>query len=385
MKRLHTTMRQAVWLTAALAGLVFAPASADEPRTLGDDDASVSSEASDLEESLGLDRLFVPRWRLTDGPQVRSAFRDVVKEAAKATVSIQCDGKQLALGGVIRSDGWIITKATPLCGKLKVVAPDGRKFEATTVGENGKYDLALLKVDAKNLPALDMSAKDAPEVGSWLASVGMSRDPVAVGVVSVAAREIPPQAGVLGVVLDTELPLVVAVAEESPAEQAGVKAQDRIVQVAGKSTPTRAKLKEVVASFNPGDDVEFVVERGGKRMSLKATLGGDFPGFMGRHDFQNSLGGKLSVRRFGFPLAFQHDTVLKPSDCGGPVVDIDGHVVGFNIARSGRTESYALPNSAVQEVATELIAEKLMVGKEVPAGDSEAAKPTASVKPALVN
>ena len=64
---------------------------------------------------------------------------------------------------------------------------------------------------------------------------------------------------------------------------------------------------------------------------------------MGRSDFQNSLGGKLSVRRFGFPLAFQHDTVLRPSDCGGPVVDLDGRVVGFNIARAGRTESYALP------------------------------------------
>jgi serine protease Do len=262
---------------------------------------------------------------------------------------------------------------------------DVQKLEATALGENGKYYLAILKVDAKNLPVLDLSTKDSPEVGSWLASVGTSKDPVAVGVVSVAAREIPPQAGVLGVVLDTELPLVVAVAEESPAEQAGVKAQDRIVQVAGKSTPTRARLKEVVASFNPGDDIEFIVERDGKRLSLKATLGGEFPGFMGRHDFQNSLGGKLSVRRFGFPLAFQHDTALKPSDCGGPVVDIDGRVVGFNIARSGRTESYALPISAVQKVAAELMAEKLMVGKDLPASNMRAAKPAAPVKPAPVN
>jgi serine protease Do len=378
-------MRRAVGLTVTvLAGFIFAPAWADESRTRGDED-SAPSEASDLEKSLGLDRLFVPRWRLTDGPQVRAAFRDLVKEAARATVSIQCDGKQLALGGVVRSDGWIVTKATPLCGRLKVVMADGQKLEATAVGENGKYDLAILKVDAKNLPVLDLSTKDSPEVGSWLASVGTSKDPVAVGVVSVAAREIPPQAGVLGVVLDTELPLVVAVAEESPAEQAGVKAQDRIVQVAGKSTPTRARLKEVVASFNPGDDIEFIVERDGKRLSLKATLGGEFPGFMGRHDFQNSLGGKLSVRRFGFPLAFQHDTALKPSDCGGPVVDIDGRVVGFNIARSGRTESYALPISAVQKVAAELMAEKLMVGKDLPASNMRAAKPAAPVKPAPVN
>ena len=68
-----------------------------------------------------MERLFVPRWRLTDGPQVRAAFRDVVKDASEATVSIQCDGKHLALGGIISPDGWIVTKATPLCGNLTAV------------------------------------------------------------------------------------------------------------------------------------------------------------------------------------------------------------------------------------------------------------------------
>jgi serine protease Do len=279
----------------------------------------------------------------------------VIKDAAQATVCVHCDDKHTAVGGIVRSDGWIVTKATPLCGKQTVVLADGRKFDATTVAESGEYDLALLKIEAKNLPTLDMSASDPPAVGSWLATVGRSRDPLAVGVVSVAPREIPPQAGVLGVQLDEELPLVVRVFPDSAAEEAGVKAHDQIVRVNGKTTPSREKLKEVVGAFNPGDDVELVVDRDGKSLTLKATLGGGFPGLMGRNDFQNSLGGKLSVRRFGFPVAFQHDTVLRPSDCGGPVVDIEGRVVGFNIARAGRTESYALPVSAVQKVIDKLM------------------------------
>ena len=93
---------------------------------------------------------------------------------------------------------------------------------------------------------------------------------------------------------------------------------------------------------------------------------------MGRSEFQNNLGGKLSVRRFGFPLAFQHDTVLRPADCGGPVVDLDGHVVGFNIARAGRTESYALPADAVQGVLKELMKEHLMVKKHSPEAEAAA-------------
>jgi serine protease Do len=110
---------------------------------------------------------------------------------------------------------------------------------------------------------------------------------------------------------------------------------------------------------------------------LKAKLGGDFPGLMDRHDFQNSLGGQLSVRRFGFPLAFQHDTVLEPEDCGGPVVDVDGKVVGFNISRAGRTESYALPVSEVQLVFSKLLGAKMSVSK-----DAAAAQSTPSIAPA---
>ena len=34
-------------------------------------------------------------------------------------------------------------------------------------------------------------------------------------------------------------------------------------------------------------------------------------------------------------------------DCGGPLVDLDGAAVGLNIARAGRTESYALPADVV--------------------------------------
>jgi len=62
------------------------------------------------------------------------------------------------------------------------------------------------------------------------------------------------------------------------------------------------------------------------------------------------MGSTLSDRRDGFPEFFQHDTVIKPQDCGGPLVDLEGKAVGINIARAGRTESYAIPTESVLEM-----------------------------------
>jgi serine protease Do len=329
------------------------------------DDAPLPPKPTEEEDDEGsgelpfnMDRLFVPRWRLTDGPHVRAAFRDVIDDAAAATVAVNCDGKRRGLGGVIGADGWILTKATPLCDKVTVVLPDGRELPGVTVGTNHDYDLALVKIDARDLPTLNLTDATVPPIGAWLASVGLERDPVAIGVVSVAPREIPPQPGVLGVLLDqtdANRPIVEQVFEESAASAAGVQPGDRIFSVDGVATPTRDELVARVRSFNPGDRVTLKIERRSETITLQATLQGTFPGIEGRSEFQNNLGGRLSVRRFGFPVALQHDSVLRPDDCGGPVVDLDGRVIGFNIARAGRTESYTIPTGAIRDVIAELM------------------------------
>jgi serine protease Do len=71
------------------------------------------------------------------------------------------------------------------------------------------------------------------------------------------------------------------------------------------------------------------------------------------------MGGALSDRRNGFPIILQHDAALRPSDCGGPLVDLDGKVVGINIARAGRTETYAAPTQAVLPLLYDLMSGKL--------------------------
>lgn len=292
-----------------------------------------------------MQRVMIPTSSLSDGPQVRAAFRDTVAEAADATVSVHVAGKQVALGGIVGTDGWVITKADELNGPVKCKLKDGRQFDARVVGVDKAYDMAMLKIDAEDLPVLSLKRDDDATVGEWVATVAPTRDPVAVGIVAVDTRKVRPQRGWLGIQLDrsTNEPRVALVFEGSAAEAAGVQVNDLIVEINKEETSTANDLFRTLGKYSAGDVVELGVKRDSEVLQLQAVLTPPVAGMNDRSQMQNNLGSELSKRRFGFDAAFQHDTVLRPHDCGGPLVDLEGRVVGFNIARSGRTESYAIP------------------------------------------
>jgi serine protease Do len=73
---------------------------------------------------------------------------------------------------------------------------------------------------------------------------------------------------------------------------------------------------------------------------------------------QNRMGSELSSRRTGYPIILQHDSVLKPSDCGSPLVDLEGRVLGINISRAGRVESWAIPTEVIRPLLADLKAGK---------------------------
>lgn len=301
-----------------------------------------------------------------DHETVKIAFRDVVRDSHKATCRILCDDKAAALGCIVDPEGYILTKNSELRGKLSVKLADNRLYDATLIGVERKSDLAMLKIEAGSLPVVawrDLS--DVPAVGSILASPGMETLPMAIGVVSVLPRKIAAPSGVLGVVLeDAEgAARVHEVMSDSPAQKVGIQAGDLIVEFNGAAMSGRQQLVEAVRQFQPGDRVKFKVKREDKQLDFSATLG-HRPASpdSDRKDFQNTLGGPLSERREGFPMALQHDTVLNPQDCGGPLVDLDGNVVGINIARAGRVNSYALPNSLVMPLLADLKSGKYAPG-----------------------
>src|SRR5262245_38958586 len=75
------------------------------------------------------------------------AFSEVIREPAKSTVQVYCDGYRAALGAIVRTDGHVATKASELKGKIEIQLYDTRKFPATVVATDKGTDLAILKID----------------------------------------------------------------------------------------------------------------------------------------------------------------------------------------------------------------------------------------------
>ena len=277
------------------------------------------------------------------------------------------DGKEVALGAIVGADGWVLTKASELKGKLACRLKDGRLLQARFVGVHKDFDLGMLKVEAADLPTVRWSDGDDPAVGAWLATPGPGDVPIAVGVVGVPRRKIPPERGVLGIsIAEAEPgPRVTKVFPNSGADKAGLKVGDVITQVAGKVVTTGRALSAELRTLRPGDSLTLHVVRSSQQVNLQATLGYPLTSILSRGMLQNRIGGKLSTRRAGFPVALQHDTVLRPEDCGGPVVDLSGKVIGINIARAGRTETFAIPAGEIVGLL-----EKLKSGKLAPAAPS---------------
>jgi serine protease Do len=296
-----------------------------------------------------------------------AAFREVVAEPSYSTVRIVTNGKEVALGAVVGADGWILTKASELKGEPVCRMRNGTDLVAKVIGVDDKCDLAMLKVEAKNLKPVVWGESSSARPGNWVAVPGNGSDPVAVGVVSVATRKVrfldlplSKNAGFLGVRME-EIKgggvKITHVEPKSPAYKAGVQANDIILTIGDKIITDMETMQEVIGSHKAGDTIDVRVRRDDKEVEMKATLDkrtGD-----ARADFQNALGNPLSERRSGFPVVLQHDTILKPSECGGPLVDLDGKTVGINIARAGRVETYALPAETVVALLPDLKSGKL--------------------------
>jgi serine protease Do len=295
--------------------------------------------------------------------KVLAAFRAVEDRARNSTVKVMCDGKEAALGTVVGADGYVLTKFSELKGKLTCKLPAGEEAAATVVGVEEAFDLAMLKIEAKGLiPVQWDESKQAP-VGHWLASVGTSEKPIGIGVVSVSVRKGGrdlSRSGYLGILL-AEADGGVKISEVMPdtaASKAGLKANDVVVSLGGKSVKDVQNFIEAVGQHKPGEEVTLRIKRGDLEKEVKATLG-KRPPDASRADIQNTMGGPLSTRRAGFPVYLQHDTVLKPTECGGPVIDLDGKAVGVNIARAGRVESYAIPSEVLKPLLIDLMSGKL--------------------------
>jgi serine protease Do len=271
--------------------------------------------------------------------------------------------KSSALGsGVIVSEhGYIITNNHVVKGaeEIKVILYDKREFKGKVVGSDPRTDLAVIKIDAKDLPTVRFGESSKLKTGDIVLAIGNPfglNQTITMGIVSAVGRSnigladfedfiqtdaainpgnsggalvntngelvgintaifstsggymgigfaIPVDMaksvmdsiiqhgkvirGLLGVTIQNLTPelansldikettgaLVSGVEKDSPADKAGIKRGDLIVEVAGKKVTDSTALRNMVSQAAPGTKVELRIVREGKEQILTATLG----------------------------------------------------------------------------------------------------------------
>lgn len=266
----------------------------------------------------------------------------------------------LGSGVIVDPSGYILTNNHVIKGadEIKVTLLDKREFKGKVIGTDPKTDLAVVKIDAKDLPYIELGDSDKLKVGELVIAIGNPyglSQTVTMGIVSATGRAnvgiadyedfiqtdaainpgnsggalvnvrgelvgintaifsttggyqgigfaIPSNMakvvmeqlikhkkvirGWLGVSIQELSPdmkkhfglkedrgvLINQIFENSPAEKAGLKEEDIILQYNGKDITDPTQLRNLVASTPPGKDVELKVFRNGKILSIKVTI-----------------------------------------------------------------------------------------------------------------
>jgi len=312
-------------------------------------------------------------------------------------------------GVILSEDGFIITNNHVIDGadEIEVTLNDRRNFSATLVGADPTSDIALLKIDAEDLPFIKYGNSDQLKVGEWVLAVGNPfnlTSTVTAGIVSAKARSIniianrnqtlgvesfiqtdaavnpgnsggalvnqrgelvgintaiasrtgsftgysfavpvsiakkvvadlkefgEVQRGLLGVSiaevsheiaeeLDIELEkiegvFVLQVSSDGGADAAGLRAGDIILSVNGENVNSVPELQERVSRHRPGEKVNLIILRGGKRKPFDVTLRNirGTTDFISSNSFDQTLGANLedvsveNLRRLGVRYGIQ--------------------------------------------------------------------------------
>lgn len=287
----------------------------------------------------------------------KSTLEQVEKEREllqKISAVIQDGRDPVANGTVMTEDGLILTKGSILKTlKKPSVRVDRELYEEVEIlGYDEQSDLALIKIKASGLSTPVWG--EAPTPGTIVVTNGATtrtRRRAKMGIISAITRPIPEEkvpallgASFLlgnGLLIDEVYPFF-------SADNAGIKAGDRLLSLGGSPVSTREEVLLIMEKHSVGESLAATVQRDGKKQ--KVTLRFVAPP-TSRND---EMSGRFHTRRSNFPECIQHDIPLSIFNAGSPLLNLNGEVVGINIARANRAESFALSRKSVQKAFEKL-------------------------------
>ena len=144
-------------------------------------------------------------------------------------------------GFIVSADGYVITNNHVVAGasRVKVVMSDRRELDARVVGRDANTDIAVLKVEAKNLPVARLGNSDALATGDWVLALGY---PLQLGQTTTAGI---------------------------------VSAKGRSIGIMGRSTGATAPLEHFIqtdAAINPGNSGGPLVDLQGRVVGVNSAI-----------------------------------------------------------------------------------------------------------------
>lgn len=252
----------------------------------------------------------------------------------------------LGSGAIIRGDGYIVTNNHVIDGAttMDVLLADGRKLPAKVVGKDKANDLAVIKIEASNLPTLQFGDANSVKVGQWVVAIGSPFDPelsntVTAGIVSALGRGNPTERNSLTNYIQTDAAI-------NPGNSGGplLNLQGKIVGI-NSAIKSRSGGFEGIGFAIPVDIVKNITDQLINNGSVKRAMLG-----VNITNLSPSLARALNAPAGGARVAsFRENSVAERA--GVQVDDVIVGVDGKKLQNSSQLPSIIAnksPNSVVQ-------------------------------------
>ena len=129
-------------------------------------------------------------------PEMEELFRRFNEQGGGGGYAPPKEARSLGSGFIISPDGYILTNHHVVkdADEIVVKLSDRRELNAKLIGSDARTDIAVLKVDAKDLPVVIIGSPEKLQVGEWVLAIGSPfgfEQSVTAGIVSAKGRSLP--------------------------------------------------------------------------------------------------------------------------------------------------------------------------------------------------
>lgn len=286
---------------------------------------------------------------LVDVDQLQATV-NVVNVLRSRTMEVRSDGStNKSIRGTLVAPDLLVTKLSELpdAESFDCISLDGQARQGRLQNSERALDLAVIRLSSP-IAVTIASSPSPPKLSEGLLVFAADENQLPTcGVVSFVNHQEPPLSGRLGARFTSDSGRLVNVAEVLPngtAALAGFAVGDELLSVEGQEVRSLDEIAAALKEYQPGDRIRMNLKRGtSEAMPFHVRLQHDVGERFTKMEFLDGRSGELSERRSGFASVAQHDISVRPNDCGGPLCDSTGRVIGITIARRSREASLAIP------------------------------------------